>query len=91
MESSKIAFGTHISITIGANEMSTIPLTPQQIAHQEAQAAKEAWLHKTLVAFDQFMNVVTGGLPDETISARSERDAMKGEFLGKLLTMELDL
>lgn len=66
-------------------------LTPQQVAYQEARAAKEGWIHRTLVAFDQFWNVATDGLPDETISSRSERDAMKGEFLGKLMTHGLDL
>jgi hypothetical protein len=68
-----------------------VPLTPEQIQLQESRAAKEGFVHRTLVAFDQFWNVATGGLPDETISSRAERDAIKGAFLGKLLTHGLDL
>jgi hypothetical protein len=66
-------------------------LTPAQLATAQARASKEGYVHRVLVAFDQFWNVAADGLPDETISARSERDAIKGDFLGKLLTHGLDL
>lgn len=65
-------------------------LTLEQVAQQEAKAAKEGYIHKTLVAFDQFWNVFTGGLPDETISSRAQRDALKGELVAKILTHGLD-
>ena len=65
-------------------------LTPEQIAAHELKAKKEGYIHRVLVAFDQFANVFTGGLPDETISARSQRDALKGEVLAKVLVHGLD-
>lgn len=71
--------------------MSDTPLTPQQIATAELHASKEGYIRRVLVGFDQFWNVVSDGLPDETISARSERDALKGELLGKIMVRGLDL
>lgn len=56
-------------------------LTPEQIAQQEAQAAKEGYLHRGLVALDQAASTLTGDrVPDETISSRVRRvsDAHKG-------------
>ncbi len=67
------------------------PLTPEQVAKQELQAAHEGYLHKVAVGFDQFMNVTTGGLPDETISSRAQRLAGNGNEFAKLLTHGLDL
>lgn len=49
------------------------PLTPAQVTQAEANAAKEGYLHRDLVALDQDMNVDTGGMPDETISSRVRR------------------
>ena len=49
------------------------------------------WPHRTLVALDQFLNVLTGGLPDETISSRSQRAADRGNPLGKVMTKFLHL
>lgn len=72
-----------------ADEINDV-LTPEQVAAQEAKAAKEGYIHKTLVAFDQFWNVFTGGLPDETISSRAQRDALKGELVAKILAHGLD-
>jgi hypothetical protein len=71
--------------------MSTAPLTPGQVQLAEARAAKEGYVHRVLVGLDQFMNDLAGGLPDETISSRSERDAIKGDFAAKLITHGLDL
>lgn len=65
-------------------------LSPSQIAQQEHDAAKEGYLHRVLVALDQFGNVVFGGAPDETISARSARAAERGNRLGKLMCWWLD-
>jgi hypothetical protein len=68
-----------------------VPLTPEQVAHQEAQTAKEGYLHKDLVGFDQFINVLTGGNPDETISSRSARAAEKGKTWGIAMSKFLNL
>lgn len=51
------------------------PLTPVQLAAQGAQAEKEAYLKRVLIGLDMFMNVLTDGDPDETISSRSARAA----------------
>jgi hypothetical protein len=52
----------------------------------EKRAAGEGYLHRTLVGLDQFVNVLTGGLPDETISARSQRAADRGNKFGKFMS-----
>ena len=49
------------------------PLTPTEESIQEAQAAQEGYVKKSLVGLDQFVNVLTDGLPDETISSRAAR------------------
>jgi hypothetical protein len=61
------------------------------VPKQEAQAAKEGWFHRSLVGLDQFVNVVTGGKPDETISARAYRASLRGNFFGKVLNAGLNL
>jgi hypothetical protein len=56
------------------------PLSSPLAAVQEAQAAKEGYLHRCLVAFDIFCNVVIlKGQQGETVSTHSARAA----FLGK--------
>lgn len=67
------------------------PLTPQQLVKQEGQAAKEGYFTRDLIAVDQMANVLTGGLPDETISSRLARDAEKHEFVGEIGSKILDL
>lgn len=67
------------------------PLTAGETAQQENQAAHEAYVHRLLVAFDQFMNVVTDGDPDETISARAARAAEKGKPWGVALSRFLNV
>lgn len=66
-------------------------LTEQQIQEAERNAGREGYLHRVIVGFDQFWNVVGGGEPDETISSRAQRDAEKHEFLAVVLTKALDL
>lgn len=61
------------------------------VPQQEAQAASEGYIHRVLVASDQFANVVFRGRPDETISARSYRAALEGKLWGKLLSKGLNL
>ena len=66
-------------------------LTPGELASQEQQAAKEGYLLRDAIALDQAVNVVLGGHPDETISARSSRDAAEGYRLGRWVSRFLDL
>ena len=58
---------------------------------QMAQADKEGYLHRILVALDQFLNVIFRGRPGETISARSYRAALKGELWGRVLNFLLNI
>jgi hypothetical protein len=67
------------------------PLTSAQAQVEEQQAAKEKYLHRMLVGLDQFMNVVTDGDPDETISSRAARAAEKGKPWGIEMSKFLDL
>lgn len=67
------------------------PLTPEQVALQEAQASKEGFLKRDLIAIDQMGNVLfLKGLPDETISAHSARAAEQGHLWGKVMVHFLD-
>jgi hypothetical protein len=67
------------------------PLTPEQEAKQMAQAGKEGYVKRVLIGFDQFVNTVAGGHPDETISARSGRAATEGKVWGKAMAGFLNL
>lgn len=67
------------------------PLTPAQVAVQEARTAHENLIQRDLVAIDQMANVLTGGLPDETISSRLARAAEKHELIGEIGSKALDL
>jgi hypothetical protein len=42
-------------------------------------------MHRSLVGLDQFVNVLTGGKNDETISARSQRAADRGNKFGQFM------
>lgn len=65
-------------------------LTPEQVAQAEANAGREGYLHRVLVGIDQGANVLLGGDPDETISARSQRAAARNDLLGKFMVWWLD-
>lgn len=71
--------------------MGITPLTPQQLTKQENQTAHEQYIHRALIGLDQFMNVLTDGDPDETISARAARAAEKGKPWGIAMSKFLDL
>ncbi len=66
------------------------PITPAQVAYQEAQAEKEGYLKRALIGLDQFINVLTDGDPDETISSRSARAAERGSKWGIFMSKFLD-
>lgn len=57
-------------------------LTPGQTQDAESQALHEKYLRRSLVAFDQFVNALTDGDLDETISARAARAAENGKQWG---------
>lgn len=67
------------------------PLTTAQVATEEAQAAHEGFIQRDLVAIDVMVNVITGGLPDETISSRLARDAQEHKIVGEIGSKILDL
>lgn len=52
----------------------------KEIRKAERNTRKEDYIHRALVAIDIFINVLTGGNEDETISSRVRRvsDAHKG-------------
>jgi hypothetical protein len=67
------------------------PLTPDQIALQEARASHEGYVHRCLVALDQFANVLADGIPDMTISSRAAIADQRGKTWGKGLSRLLNL
>lgn len=73
------------------NNLPVTPLTPEKEAQQERQAAREGYVHRVLVGLDQWVNVVCGGLPDETISSRASRAAERGKLWGVAMSRFLNL
>jgi hypothetical protein len=67
-----------------SDETVVVPLTAEQEAAQEQTVAREIFAVRGLVAVDQAANVLTGGLPDETISSRLARDAARHDKRAKL-------
>lgn len=53
------------------------PLTPQQIATAELRVAREGYVHRVLVGFDQFVASLLDAQNDQTISSQTEIDAHK--------------
>jgi hypothetical protein len=68
-----------------------IPLTPAQAATQEGRAEHEEYLKRALIGLDMFVNVLTDGDPDETISSRSARAAERGQRWGIVMSKFLDI
>ena len=66
------------------------PLTPEQIAQAEKNAAHHSYVLRVLVGADQFANDLSGGKLDETISSRAQRLADGGNEFAKLITKALD-
>jgi len=68
------------------------PLTPEEIQQLSERAEKEGWMHRDLVALDQFCNVAfLRGLPDETMSSHFQRMADEGNEFGKMMIAWLDV
>jgi hypothetical protein len=70
-------FGIFTGITILLAAVSRLTGHKRTLRAYLRRAAKEGYLHRVLVAFDQFWNVVLGGDPDETISSRAARWAVR--------------
>lgn len=70
------------------------PLNGEQTETAEQNTAREGYVRRDLVGLDQFANVVTGGLPDETISSRMARWSTEGKgltrFAGRAMSRFLD-
>jgi len=54
----------------------------------ESKLKRYCW--NILLGLDQFLSVLTGGDPDETVSSRAGKAAAAGNRLGRLLEMSLD-
>ncbi len=71
------------------------PLTPNQVAVQEREVAREGFVERSLVAIDECADTMLGGPPDETISTRAAIDAEDGrgisKAVGKIVSEGLDL
>ena len=67
------------------------PLTPAEVAANEAEVDREGYFRRFLVGFDIFVNVITGGDEDETISSRSARAAIDGKWWGLVMSWFLIL
>lgn len=66
------------------------PLDPQQTAVEEAQTAREGYVHRVLVAGDIFLNVLRGGPEDVTISTSAGLAAEHGNRIGRILSALLN-
>ena len=67
------------------------PLDPATTALQEAQARKDSYFVRVLIAVDMAANVALGGEEDETMSTDSALLARKHEFVGSVVSRLLDL
>lgn len=72
-------------------ENAITPLTAAETEAQARHAIQEKYLERCLVGLDQFVNVLTDGDADETISARAARAAERGKPWGVALSRLLDL
>lgn len=59
------------------------PLDPQQTEKYIDKAKNDGYFHRDSVAFDDLINVLTDGNPDETISSRMARWAVNDTGLKK--------
>ena len=72
--------------------MATVtPLNAGQTASEGAQAKRDRYAVRVLIALDMAANVALGGAEDETISADAALMARKHEFLGSVVSRMLNL
>jgi hypothetical protein len=68
------------------------PLSPAEEVIEEQTASREGWLHRILVALDQFGNVfLFRGQPGETISTHAARACRLGKTWGRAMSAFLDI
>lgn len=61
-------------------------ISSDTVEELEKRAAKEGWIHRSLVAFDIAFNVIVlRGQQDETISTHSWRAQQEGKLWGQLM------
>jgi len=60
-------------ISLFRNWNAPVVKTLQQVTTLMKTVAGEGYVHRVLVAFDIFVNVICGGCPDETISSHVRR------------------
>lgn len=70
---------------------SVTPLNVEQTASEGAQAKRDSYVIRVLIALDMAANVALGGEEDETISSNTALMARKHEFLGVVVSRMLDL
>lgn len=63
----------------------------QQLEQAKKRATSHGYIRRVLLGLDLFGNIITGGKVGETISARSQRAADRGNWLGKGMTGFLHL
>jgi hypothetical protein len=66
-------------------------MTPDELKAAETRATHHSYPRRVLLGLDLFANVLIGGKPGETISARSQRAADAGNPIGKGMTKFLHL
>lgn len=67
------------------------PFTAADVQKAQLQASKEGRIHRLLVAFDIFLNIlIFNGQQDETMSAHAYRASQEGKLWGKLMNHWLD-
>lgn len=66
-------------------------MNDQQLEQAKERATHHGYVRRVLLGLDLFGNVLTGGKPGETISARSQRAADRGNWVGKAMTGFLHL
>ena len=65
-------------------------MNEQQLEQAKERATHHGYVRRVLLGLDLFGNIVTGGKVGETISARSQRAADRGNKLGKFMVWWLD-
>lgn len=67
------------------------PLTPADEVADAQAVEHERYIHKALVGLDIFLNILSGGQEDMTISSRASLAAQHGSPIGKALSSFLNL
>lgn len=66
-------------------------MNEQELQQAKERATHHGYVRRVLLGLDLFGNIITGGKVGETISARSQRAADRGNWAGKAMTGFLHL